>query len=302
MDNIRQSYLIEICFCSKKFYAVWETDDNGTDSLLKKDGGILISRSKNFENIVFASDDITVYNFDYIREILNAYHGKAVSAAFKTIDYKELLNFWNLSQDAAITINYDFIGSNKKKYFELYNQVFFTTNILKPEGEKDYVPQLTKKDRENICAIVAQAIEMWSEIIGGVTKVKAKKQLLRKYNYSNKKIYSGGSGEKSFFIMRGTIDAYVQQIKDFLINKYGYIFYLTNELWSHSHFGKDFFEMSAKIELDIFCEESAVFPKDFSFFICFGHEQDITFAGCIVEDIQKILAPVKHKFNKSVLC
>lgn len=302
VENKKESYLIEIHFCSKKYYAVWETDENGKDSLLQKDGAVFVSHNKNFENVKFATDEITVYEFDSVRGILNPHYGNTGVSPFETLDYKELLSFWNLSQDAANTTGYAFTGNNKRKYADIYEKVFYANNIFKPEGEKDYVPDLTKKDRENLCLIVAQALEMWSEIIGGVTKETAKKQLLRKYNYSNKKLYAGGAKEKSFFIMRGTADTYMQQIRNYLSKKHGYVFYLGNELWSHDAWEKDFFEMSANFDFDISCEEKAIFPKDFSFFICIGHEQDMTFAGDIVEDIQKILDPVKHKFNKYVLC
>lgn len=318
MKTKKESYLIEIRFCSKSYYAVWETDSNGNDSLLKKEDKILISPAKHFSGVIFKSEAPAVYDFEFIKEMLRNH--------FKDIDYEQTLSFWNLTQDAAYTIDYKFLGNNNKKYFELYNKIFQSTsagNIVRehfaknnPKDEievqmeaklykSDAELQLAKKDRESLCLIAVKALEMWSEIIGGITKEASKKQLQRKFEYNSKKFYIPLNDIKInieyFYIMRGTIEPYEQKIRNYLLKRYEIVFYLSNYEQAYYLRDKDFFEMSDKIEFDDMRSEEVVFPKDFSFLIYISHEQTITFAGKIVEDIKKILAPVAHKFNKYVL-
>jgi len=124
METEKQFYLVEIKFCSKTYYVVWETSDIG-DYLLKKDREIHISTNGHFDGLTYSSDDVSVYDFNIISEMLQN--------RFMDFDAEKILDFWNLTQDAANTINYDFLGS-KNKYCELYNKLFQNTsagNIVK---------------------------------------------------------------------------------------------------------------------------------------------------------------------------
>jgi|GEM_PF-1186415 len=318
MEDEKEFYLVEIIFCSKSYFLVWETNDEG-DTFLIKEGRIFVNSSKNFYEVIFNSDEVKSYDFDNI--------SKALHNNFKDFGSNEILDFWNLTQDATDTISYDFIGS-EHKYGELYNKLFQNTNAGKIV--KEYIAktpikneteiqmekslyknkkelQYTKKDRENLCLIISQAIGFWSEIIGGITKEDAIKKLKSKYNYCAGKHYIPlidiETKADNFFIMRGTINIYEKYIKDFIIKKYGQVFYLSINKQSYYWWRENYFEMSDKVEFDDsrMCE-SVMFPKDFSFLIYVSHDQTITFAGQIVDNIKKILSPVAHKYNKRILC
>ena len=87
-----------------------------------------------------STEDVPVptYDFDNLEKWI---------AKGETIDNcGELLNFWNMFSDAALSAGYTFMGDQKTDELnEIYDKLFYGCNILTPDTEDTYIPYWEKK-------------------------------------------------------------------------------------------------------------------------------------------------------------
>ena len=78
------------------------------------------------------------------------------------IECDNVLNFWNIASDMALTFNEHFLGDEEGsnyKISEVYNKLFYGTNppALRDDSAAQYIPKWTKTELKIICDVIKDA-------------------------------------------------------------------------------------------------------------------------------------------------
>jgi len=151
---MKEYYIIKIQFNRKSYYCIWYTND--IDGIVMEGNHIIYSDSllelKKYceKKGIILGIGISEYNIDDLLEWL--YSSKEM------IDYKIILNFWNLMSDFANTVNEYFYGDDGETT-SIYNKIFAGNNLLN-KSEKKYVPILSDEETMQISKVLLSGVDI----------------------------------------------------------------------------------------------------------------------------------------------
>lgn len=159
VDGEERSYSVISCIQNQKTsFWIWYSSELYLDGLLTDCGRILSFSSPSQAEAYLAErgralqEDAAcpVYDFDWLQAFLQS--------GLRETPCEKLLDFWNLFDDAAFSMQKEFLG-NQKQYNKLYNKLFYGSNLpaIRREGE-EYLPRWSQRERKTIRKILQNGL------------------------------------------------------------------------------------------------------------------------------------------------
>ncbi len=137
-------YLVRCVKNDGEFFCIWCSGEkdvffcNEHSKMISFGNSISAHQFLSKHHLSLEDASVPTYDFDNLEKwILKG----------ETIDNcGELLNFWNMFSDAALSAGYAFMGDqNTNALNEIYDELFYGCNILTPDNEDPYSPYWEKE-------------------------------------------------------------------------------------------------------------------------------------------------------------
>ena len=155
-------YTVVFIINQHEFYTIWICDkeifvtDFGKILLFKNEADV---RKYAIEhNLPLSDEECTVYNVDGVNQW--------VLSGNSSVDCDKILNFWNIVQDVARTVDTKFLGDKQtSKIDRIYNMLFYGTNILADEDDELYIPEWSEVQLELLRKIILDGVRILQELM-----------------------------------------------------------------------------------------------------------------------------------------
>ncbi len=157
LNNIKELYIVIFIVYNKKYYTLWYTSEK--ESFIIDEDNLHIKSFSNIGSVkIFAQQNNAILN-DEITEILC---DKTILFDWYNINYNNILTFWNIISDIAITLNRKFLGDcNNEIITRSYNKLFYGCNLPAIKGKNDdFIPKWTKNEKEILLKVINDGLNI----------------------------------------------------------------------------------------------------------------------------------------------
>ena len=158
-ERLKMAYnqVVEFNFGKFKKYCLWYSKD--MDGFFASNGSIraydseAIARKQAAKSKVKLDKEPVRYNIAAIQEW--------IAGDDLTVDHALILGFWNIFQDAAVSVKAEYLGEQRdEETDDLYNKLFRAHNYFIEDGVQPFVPVWSPEEVARIKKILADGVRI----------------------------------------------------------------------------------------------------------------------------------------------